>query len=105
MPKKEDLLLILEEIKKDTKKILELLENPKKEISNERAPNKNSDGATDKQLYFLKKAGVKIKENLSKTEAFQLIKEIKEKNKGKNVDWNKQQEAEQKEFEENGGDY
>lgn len=69
---------ILEEIKADVKKMLELLENPKKEISNEK-PNFNSNLATDKQKYFLKKSGIAVKEGLTKIEASQIIKEIKEK--------------------------
>lgn len=40
---------------------------------------KGEELATEKQIYFLKKKGVEIKEGLTKQEAFNLIKEIKGK--------------------------
>ncbi len=36
--------------------------------------------ATEKQKFFLKKAGINVKEDLTKQEAFQLIRNLKTKN-------------------------
>ena len=61
---------ILERIEKNIKEIKELLKNPKGLLDNEKEP------ATEKQVYFLKQIG-KFAEDISKEEAFKIIKEYK----------------------------
>ncbi len=43
--------------------------------------------ATKSQIWRLSKEGIKIKEDLTKQEAYQLIKELKNKSKKKNFDY------------------
>lgn len=66
---------ILQLIHQDIKVIKKMLQE-KEPLDNEKAP---SNEATDKQKYFLEKNGIKVKEGLTKIEAFQMIKEFKEK--------------------------
>jgi antitoxin component of RelBE/YafQ-DinJ toxin-antitoxin module len=49
----------------------------KNELPNNLEPKENDGLATKQQIYFLKKAGIEVKEGLSKKDAFMKIKELK----------------------------